>query len=621
MTQRSLFWSKEKTPAELHSILETLAVEYPISATNGELELSFTQADSKGKSSVKFTGNKAEITYNRPVDAARALGNALAGLESDEHTEFKTYGIMLDCSRNAVMTVAHFKKWLRRLALMGYNMAMLYTEDTYQLPDEPFFGYKRGPYTMAEMKEIDAYAKSLGIEMIACLQTLGHMEQILQWHKYGKVMDTGRVLLVDEDATYTLIDKMLAFWSEALSSRRIHIGMDETHDLGRGRFMDLYGYERGFDIFNRHFGRVEKMCEKYDLRPMIWSDMYFRMCNPEQSYYDLEHDIPQDVVDMIPKHSDLVYWDYYNKDKQFYIDFINKHRKIGYEPLMGSGLWTWGRLWNDHDQDVKSVKPCLQACRETKLAEVFFTLWGDSGAFCEINSVLAGLCWAAELAYSGDENAERLEAQFKAICGGSYKNHLTASKIGAHVLEKDGETHTVGAPFLLWDDPLLGICWDSKLNIDPTFVNKALELYDSICAELADQRDDNAAGDINHAWLYADFLRMKVAFRRDLLKAYESGDKAAMRALADDTIPAMLKACGAVTASIRKMWHKYFKPFGLEVLQIRQGGQLLRLEEAQCRINEYLDGVIDSIPELEAKSTEATNDNIYRCIATGSTHI
>ncbi|MDD5598539.1 MAG: family 20 glycosylhydrolase [Victivallaceae bacterium] len=622
MSQKSLFWNQAKTPSELHSILETLAVEYPISPVNGEVELCFTQTESKGKSSVKFTAGKAEITYNRPVDAARAIGNALAGLESDEHTEFKTYGIMLDCSRNAVMTVAHFKKWLRRLALMGYNMAMLYTEDTYQLPGEPFFGYKRGPYTMAEMKEIDVYARALGIEMIACLQTLGHMEQILQWHNaYGKVRDTASVLLVDEDATYTLIDKMLAFWSEALSSRRIHIGMDETHDLGRGRFMDLYGYERGFDIFNRHFGKVEKMCEKYNLRPMIWSDMYFRMANPQQAYYDLGHDIPQDVVDMIPRHSDLVYWDYYHQDKQFYIDFIEKHREIGYEPLMGSGLWTWGRLWNDHEQDVKTVKPCLQACRETKLDEVFFTLWGDSGAFCEINSVLAGFCWAAELAYGGDENAERLEAQFRAIAGGSYKNHLTAAKLGAHILKNAKEALTVGAPFLLWDDPLLGICWDSKLNTDPGFVDKAVKLYDSICAELADQRDDNAAGDINHAWLYADFLRRKVAFRRDLLKAYESGDKAAMRSLADKTLPEMLASCGAVTASIRKMWHKYFKPFGLEVLQIRQGGQLLRLEEAGKRINEYLDGVIASIPELEGKTDQPTSDNVYKCVATGSTHI
>jgi len=621
MSQNSLMWNKANTPTELHSILETLAKDYPVSSTNGEFELNFTQVKDTGKSKVHFADKTIEITYNRPCDATRAIANALAGLESDEHTEFKTYGIMLDCSRNAVMTVKHFKSWLRQLALMGYNMAMLYTEDTYQLPDEPFFGYKRGPYTMLEMKEIDAYAKSLGIEMIACLQTLGHMEQILQWGPYHKVKDSARVLLVDEEETYTLIDKMLAFWGEALSSERIHIGMDETHDLGRGRFMDLYGYERGFDIFNRHFAKVEKMCEKYSLRPMIWSDMYFRMCNPTQNYYDLENKIPQDVVDMIPKNSDLVYWDYYTTDKQFYIDFIERHREIGYEPLMGSGLWTWGKMWNDHDQDVKAVKACIQACRETKLDEVFFTLWGDNGAFCEPNSVLAGLCWASDLAYGGNEDAVRLEAQFKAITGGSYANHLIAARLEKHILENKEGTHTIGSPFLLWDDPMLGICWHSKKNIDAAFPEKAIKLYNSICEDLADQRDDNTAADINHAWLLADFLRMKVAFRLDLLNAYESGNKAVLTTLADETLPKMITACEAVSDSLRKMWHKYFKPFGLEVIQIRQGGQTIRLKEAQCRIREYISGTVDSLVELEEKVTQATNTHVYKYIATGSTEI
>ena len=65
-----------------------------------------------------------------------------------------------------------------------------------------------------------------------------------------------RILLVDDERTYALIEKMIAFWSEALGSRRIHIGMDETHDLGRGRFLDKFGYESGFELFNRHLGKV-----------------------------------------------------------------------------------------------------------------------------------------------------------------------------------------------------------------------------------------------------------------------------------------------------------------------------------------------------------------------------
>ena len=69
------------------------------------------------------------------------------------------------------------------------------------------------------------------------------------------------------------------------------------------------------------------------------------------------------------------------------------------------------------------------------------------------------------------------------------------------------------------------------------------------------------------------------------------------------------------------MWYKYFKPFGLEVLQIRQGGQLQRLKEAQTRINEYVAGAIDSLPELEDRIEAPTSDGVYWQVATGSNHI
>lgn len=37
---------------------------------------------------------------------------------------------------------------------MGYNFVMLYTEDTYCLNDELFFGYMRGGYTLAELQDL-----------------------------------------------------------------------------------------------------------------------------------------------------------------------------------------------------------------------------------------------------------------------------------------------------------------------------------------------------------------------------------------------------------------------------------------------------------------------------------
>ena len=68
---------------------------------------------------------------------------------------FETLGIMLDMSRNAVMSLEGLRDYLKILAKMGYNQLLLYTEDTYEVEDAPFFGYMRGRYTVEEMRALD----------------------------------------------------------------------------------------------------------------------------------------------------------------------------------------------------------------------------------------------------------------------------------------------------------------------------------------------------------------------------------------------------------------------------------------------------------------------------------
>ena len=60
---------------------------------------------------------------------------------------------------------------------MGYQEVYLYTEDTYDLPDYPFFGYMRGKYSPEEIRFLDEKSCSLGLELIPCIQTLGHLER------------------------------------------------------------------------------------------------------------------------------------------------------------------------------------------------------------------------------------------------------------------------------------------------------------------------------------------------------------------------------------------------------------------------------------------------------------
>ena len=99
-------------------------------------------------------------------------------------------GVMVDCSRNAVMNVASVKKFAKLIRSMGYNTLMLYTEDTYEVDNQPAFGYHRGRYSQAELRELDQYCLSIGMEMIPCIQTLAHLPCIFKWNDvYNDIRD------------------------------------------------------------------------------------------------------------------------------------------------------------------------------------------------------------------------------------------------------------------------------------------------------------------------------------------------------------------------------------------------------------------------------------------------
>lgn len=118
--------------------------------------------------SVVSDGGSVRLTWAEPVQFYRALSLIplpLTACEIRERPRFETVGPMIDASRNAVLTPETLRFVLRKMALMGLNLAMLYTEDTYEVPEQPFFGYKRGRYTYEELKALDDYGNMLGIEL------------------------------------------------------------------------------------------------------------------------------------------------------------------------------------------------------------------------------------------------------------------------------------------------------------------------------------------------------------------------------------------------------------------------------------------------------------------------
>ncbi len=604
------FWNQETTPAEINSMLNALSEEYPLTSAPDEQGTELLICMDPVCTAAETSVNKDQVSIRCAtlVQAARAVGNLLSGLEPVvEKNDFKTLGIMLDCSRNGVMRPDHLKKWLRRLALLGYNMVMLYTEDTYEIKDIPEFGYMRGRYSIEELQEIDRYASMLGIEIIGCIQTLGHMEQTLRWHEFGKYKDTDQVLLAGSDDTYEMIESMIVSIKTALNTSRIHIGMDEAWDLGRGMYIDKFGYREENDIFCDHLNRVVAIAEKHGMKPMIWSDMFFRIASSSGNYYDTDCTISQSVKDKIPENVELVYWDYYAQDSSHYEQMTDRHLELsGRIPVMASGVWTWGIPWYWHSQTARNALPCIDACRSKGIDELFFTLWGDDGAYCDFDSALAGLTLCSEKSYSLELNEDAVRAKFNALFDSDYDAIFRAAEMNDHL--KTG--------MILWDDPLQAIYMNTASD---TQLKAAADGYTAIANDLDSQKVPAGSGDIAHATQLCRCAAMKLRLRLNLVAAYKTNDRNCLNRLmhdADETASAL----NDLMESFRRNWMRRNKPQGLEVIQIRLSGNITRFRELKRRIEEYLGGLAETIPELEEiqdRNPLGTRPR-YKNFATGS---
>ncbi len=501
--------------------------------------------------------------------------------------KFDTFGVMIDMSRNAVMNLPSLKKFMLLLSKMGYNCVMLYTEDTYEIDGEPYFGYMRGRYTRAELKEIDAYAESIGIEVIPCIQTLAHLNALKRWGQYP--FDCDDILLVDDDRTYSLIENMLSTTAECFKSRRIMIGMDEAQNVGKGLHERKYGKEEPYSIMKRHLDRVCKIAEKHDYEVLMWSDMFFRPWNGGK-YCAPKTTIPKEYVEALPKTVTPVYWDYYAENEQRYLDMLDNHRQLSDKAWFAGGLWSWNGMIPFNRFSIKATIPALKACESYDVKNVILTMWGDDGGECSHFSQLPSLFYIAEYA-KGNRDGDDIKSKFKEFCGIDFDVFMEIDAPN-DVVPYEG-TPKNPSKYMLYSDLFGGY-------LDYTVKAGAGEKYNDISKALYALSDSPEYGYVfDAAARLSDVMSIKYELGLKTRRAYESGDKAALKKLTEKEYVIVIEFLKAYIRAFRKQWMTDNKPHGFDVQEQRLGGLLLRLDSCKDRLLDYVNGKTDKIDELE----------------------
>ena len=513
----------------------------------------------------------------------------------------KYFGVMADCSRNAVLTVSAAKRLIDVLHKMGYNMLMLYTEDTYEVDNQPKFGYLRGRYTKEELKEIVAYGEQNGVELIPCIQTLAHLDQIFRWAEYKEIQDCDDILLAEDERTYKLIDDMFSTLRQCYKTSWIHIGMDEAHNLGKGKYRDIHGEADRFGILSRHLKKVSEIAEKYNFKPMMWSDMFFRLATKGE-YYTKDPDIiTPEIAACVQENVGLVYWDYYHMDRSDYDNMIKAHKKFNNPIWFAGGAWTWTGFTPHNKLSVGPTARAMASCRDNGVDNIFLTCWGDNGGECSIFSVLPALFYAAEV-YRGNEDEALIKQRFEATFKIAYDDFMKIDLPCA--LNEYYSVHACNPDKgLTYDDPFVSK-FDNVLEQFPGIE----ETYKDFAAQLSALTNAPEFGYLfEAAAALCDFLSVKATLSVRTRQIYKSGDKAALKSLMDDYKLAEEKL-EVFYLAYRKEWLKDKKGSGFEIQDIRLGGIKQRLADCRMRIGEYLSGEIDTIDDLDQELIPICNE-------------
>lgn len=568
--------------------------------------------------SIEYSGKKAVIEAGEKTFLFRGLMTLVMHLEKNggaqafsvrETVHFDKNGAMLDCSRNCVMSLPAVKAWIRMQAAVGMNQLMLYTEDTYEVPEYPYFGAMRGRYKKEELQEIDQYACIFGIELIPCIQTLGHLLQPLRWEAMKGLRDTSDILMVGDAKVYEFLRACLKQVSECFTTRKIHLGMDEAWTLGLGNYLVKNGFHTKEEIMKEHLARVMELCREFGLEPMIWSDMYFRVHSQTEDYYNVPFDTDMTKKELPPKEMSLVYWDYYHTDESFYRGYLKLHRQMTERIWFAGGGWTWNGMVPNLKGAEAVAKAGLGACLAEGVRQVVYTLWGDDGTETPVFSALGPVLLCAEYGFGRMPTEESIREKFEFLTGYSYDAYRVLGDFDIWEEQvQDGNLSANPSKNLFYQDVLMGI-YDGQMENMP--VGK---YYAGLEEKIRDfekgyGRENNGfacgfwADEMGHIMDYyktfARVLSRKADLGLRIRDAYLSGDRDTLSNIQCIEIPGLIRDVKDCQALRRQIWMAEGRIWGWEILDIRFYALIGRMESSALRIGQYLDGIIPAMPELE----------------------
>ena len=276
----------------------------------------------------------------------------------------KYRGIDDDLSRGPFPTLAFQEHQIQVFASYKANVYSPYFEHTLMYPNEAVPALPGSSMTPNDVKELVAFAKQYHITVVPEQEAIGHLHQALRFDVNQDVAETpyGQVLAPGQPGTLPLIKDWFTQMAAEFPSPFLHIGADETWDLGLGLTKQQV-QEKGYGpVYVGFLKAIHDELAPLHRRLMFWGDI------GEQD--------PAAVAGL-PKDMIAVPWNYGDQDS--FESMIEPFEKVGIETWVAPGDSNWSRVYPDETTAFNNIQKFIRDGQKHGSTGALTTVWNDDG--------------------------------------------------------------------------------------------------------------------------------------------------------------------------------------------------------------------------------------------------
>jgi hypothetical protein len=281
-------------------------------------------------------------------------------------------GLQDDISRGPIPTEEFMKRQIATLAAYKLNLFGLYMEHVFDFASQPLVAPKEGALTAEEIKSLVAYAQQRYVTIVPEQQTFGHLHHMLKYEIYADVAERphGHVLTPTRARTYDVIKAMYGDLVPLFPGPFLHIGGDETFELGHGQTSARVAEVGLGRVYLEHMQKVNEILLPYHKQLMFWGDIALK-------YPQLLGILPKDVI--------AVPWDY--GAGASFEGIIKPYRDAGLRVMVAPGVGNWNQVWPDLDDSYINIRNFVRDGQRLGAIGMLNTTWNDDG------ESLYGMAW------------------------------------------------------------------------------------------------------------------------------------------------------------------------------------------------------------------------------------